>query len=219
MLILLPRLALWLMAVLLLRPSGQAGIVAEHALPPGATTWFITGAGMSTDEAISDIRLAQVFTPLESGILDDISFSGHRSSSTNVDLRISIATVQGGAPGTTLASVWLPFTAFETASFPRSQTRPYTHTVDFTGNILLQAGTLYAIVFSTDTTEADYRFNGDFSGYTGGNLLGFRNSEPWVTRSGHLLFQVRTVAEPSVAAILGFAALLAATARRRTLRC
>jgi len=156
--------------------------VAEHTFPPNPINWFNIGAGIGTDDGIVfDNRQAQTFVPTTSGYLKEIAFNVYRESNTDADLRVSITSTVGGQPQTTLESMVLPFSLVGTnyldSSFLLSNT--FSHRVAASGSVLLNAGVSYALVFSSDRKEANYRIHGDQSGYDQGVALQFQNSGPY----------------------------------------
>ena len=196
---------------------GAAIVVAEHTLPSNATSWFNVGAGIGTDGAVFDNRQAQTFVPTASGYLTDVSFDLYRIG-TSADLRISITTVMGGQPAATLDSVLLPFAAVGTNSLSSSFLLggTFSHTVQTSGTQLLYSGVTYALVFSSDTTEANYQIYGDNSGYVSGTNLRFQNSGPFKDGVGSdLLFRVTAVPIPEPhMGLLGVPAVLLLVLRR-----
>ena len=194
--------------------SAKASItVAEHTLPANATSSFNVGAGLSIDGAVFDNRQAQTFIPTASGFLEDVSFNLYRNAYTNADLRISVMNVVGGQPSIILESLLLPFESVETnsLSFNFLRSGSFSHTVKFSGSLLLDAGVTYALVFSSDITEANYRIYGDRSGYPDGVQLRFQNLGPYqVSTDADLLFRVTVnpVPEPHVGALLAGVAIL-----------
>jgi len=193
--------------------SAEAAItVAEHSLPSNATSWFDVGAGIGTDGAVFDNRQAQTFVPTASGLLQNVSLNVYRISTT-ADLRVSITEVVGGQPGTTLDSALLPFSTVGTTALSSSflLSGAFSHSVTMSGSLLLEAGVSYALVFSSDTTEANYRIYGDRSGYSEGANLRFQNSGPYVDAGGSdLLFRVTAtpIPEPKATFLFALASLV-----------
>jgi len=178
---------------LALESAIAAVTVAEHTLPPAATSWFEVGAGILTNGGVADNRQAQTFVPTTSGYLDGIEFNSYRTPGTGADLRVSVTSVLGGQPGTILESVQLPVSLVSTTVLNYSFLLGggFSHHLTASGSLLLDAGATYALVFSTDTGEANYRIYGDFSGYDQGDILQFHNSGPYQAVPGaDLLFRV-----------------------------
>jgi hypothetical protein len=208
------KLIFRLLAITQLLLSAEAAIiVAEHTLPSNATSWFDVGAGIGTDDGrVFDNRQAQTFVPTASGFLQDVSFNVYRISTT-ADLRVSITEVLGGQPGTTLDSALLPVSTVGTTPLSSSflLSGAFSHSVTMSGSLLLEAGVSYAVVFSSDTTEANYRIYGDRSGYSEGSNLRFQNSGPYVDAGGSdLLFRVTAtpIPEPKATFLFGLAGLV-----------
>lgn len=194
--------------------------VAEHTLPSNASSWFNVGAGMATDGAVFDNRQAQTFIPTTSGFLEDISFNLYRQASSDADLRVSVTNLISGQPAGTLASMLLSFSSVGTSSLSSTFLRSgsFSHTVTPSGSLFLSAGVTYALVFASDTTEANYRIYGDRSGYADGANLRFQNSGPYEDgSSSDLLFRVTAnpIPEPHAVALLGVSSLLLALRRQR----
>ena len=201
--------------------SADAAItVAAHSLPVNATSWGNSGAGIGIDNQIYDNRLAQTFVPTATGYLADISFNVYRID-TNADLRISITSVVGGQPATVLDSVLLPFTAVGTTSLSSSflKSGAFSHTVTTSGTLLVNTGVTYALVFSSDTTNANYRIYSDSSGYADGTRLRYQNGLPFTEAVGSdVLFRVTAtpIPEPQTA-LFGCMTTLMVILRRRTI--
>ena len=82
---------------------------------------------------------------------------------------------------------------------------------------MLEAGVSYAVVFSSDTPEANYRIYGDRSGYSEGANLRFQNSGPYVDAAGSdLLFRVTAnpIPEPKATFLFGLTSLVLWAAHR-----
>ena len=166
---------------------------AFHTLPPGATGSFNVGAGIGTDGMIFDNRRAQTFTPTVAGRVDSISFVATRLEGTDADLRVSLTTIDSGQPATVLFSTLIDVNSFTVGLVPGSG-QSFTTTIDLSvAGIILATETQYALVFSTDTTEANYRIYGDNSGYLGGTMMRFQNSGPFVPSplEADLFFEAR----------------------------
>jgi hypothetical protein len=202
------------------RTSGAASIVAEHILPAKSTSWFSAGAGMGTDGKVYDNRQAQTFTTISSGYLNSISFNSYRYNTTNADLRISVTSMIGGQPRAVLESIIVKPTAISSQSLSSAFLLGgnFSNTIMATGNLLLQANTQYAIVFSSSSIEANYRLYGDYSAYSGGSNLSNQNSGLYRINGGNLLFQVSAtpIPEPGSLTLYIFSALLLGTRRRRS---
>ena len=204
--------------------SDAATVVVEHILPPTSTSWFNAGAGMGTDGKVYDNRQAQIFTTTSSGYLNSISFNSYRLNPTNADLRVSVTSIIGGQPRTVLESIIVTSTAISSKSLS-SAFLPggnFSNTISATGNLLLQANTQYAIVFSTSSIEANYRLYGDYSAYSGGSNLSFQNSGPFRTNGGNLLFRVTATPIPDpgslMMCILSASFLITTRKRSRTMK-
>lgn len=184
---------------------------ASHKLPSTATGWFSAGAGKALDGGtIFDNRLAQTFTSTVSGTLQTVSFIATRYTSTNADLRVSLTALTNGQPTPELTTVLLEVDSFEVGSLSG---RPDTFNVsaDFSmQDVLIEAQQEYAIVFLSDTADANYRIYGDRSGYSGGTSLDFQNSGPFEesTSASDLFFEVvvKTIPEPTTATLLALTA-------------
>lgn len=154
-------------------------VTASHTHSPDVTQHFSTGAGMATDGSVYDNREAQTFTATTGGFLNTISFVAKKSTGTTADLRITLTELIDAQPGMSLASGLIDTDSFALKK-PGNRDYNFTATINFySENILLKAGQKYAILFSTDTTEANYRLHGDQSDYPGGYRLKFKYGGPY----------------------------------------
>ncbi|MGD9721295.1 MAG: hypothetical protein AB7O59_08805 [Pirellulales bacterium] len=168
-------------------------VVASH-LPPGSGSTFDTGAGKTTQ---GEAAKSQTFTALADGFLDEIAFLVHKGTPTNVDLRVTLATEVNDLPSTSIASAFVSQVGLPTVA-PPSNTTSFNAVASFASQqILLDAGTRYAIVFSSDTLDANYRLHGRSNGYSGGQLASSFNGGPFTaSSSSDLFFQVTVTPVP-----------------------
>lgn len=202
-------------ALLLLLPVCEADIIAQYAYGDDVNGIFNSGAGMTGDDGqIFDNRLGQSFVADATGMVGSVSFVASALGPASADLRVSLTTFAQGQPGSVLGSVLVGSGTFDSGFLPSYE---FTHSIDFSGaGIALTAGQSYALVFSTDTPDANYRMYGDYEGYAGGTSLFSQNGSPYDMRSGDYYFQVSTVVPaPGAAMLLGLAALPTSTRRRR----
>lgn len=175
---------------------------------------------MGTDGIVYDNRQAQIFTTTSSGYLSSISFNSYRINPTNADLRVSVTSIIGGQPRTVLESIIVTSTTISSQSLSSAFLLGgnFSNTITATGNLLLQANTQYAIVFSTSSIEANYRLYGDYSAYSGGSNSSFQNSGPYKTSGGNLLFRVSAtpIPEPGSLTTCILSAIFLITRRRRS---
>lgn len=203
------RFKLLLVFVIALTGSANASTVEVAVNPYLGPSHFNIGAGIGIDNNTTyDNRLAQTFTPQVSGTLNSISFIAAQYHMSTANLKVSIATVSFGQPSQILASGYLtpasiPVTFGITDNLSYNS---FTESLYFSANnILLNAGTQYAIIFSSNTPDANYRIYGSYSGYAGGSLMDFQNSGPYDSRGGDLYFKVTAtpiVPEPATLAML-----------------
>lgn len=172
------------------------------------------------DDIVYDNRVAQTFLATSTGFLEDISFVVHRLIATGIpaDLRVSVTSVLGGQPGDLLESVLIPYELISTqspVSVP-SPTGTFTTTVSTSGSVLLVAGETYALVFSTDTTEANYRLRGDEYLYPEGSLLRYQNFGSFQGgTNSDLLFRITATPIPEPQAMSVFSVMLGLCVLRR----
>ncbi len=203
-------------ALSLVTSVGHADVVASHTQTSPFSGTFNSGAGMAEDDGIIyDNRQAQSFITNASGTLSTISFIAAKSSfsPTTADLRVSLTTFASGQPGTTLASRLVSLSTFEDSIASYDE---FSHAIDFSASaIMLEADTQYALVFSSDTANANYRLYGNSEGYLQGANYFSQNGSAFSVRTGDLFFQVETgIPTPSTAALLALAGLTA-TRRKR----
>jgi hypothetical protein len=213
------RLSAILAAIMIISHGKAAVLVAEHRLPTNASSMFSALAGIYSHGEIIEFRQAQTFIPTSSGSLYEISFNAHRGTTTNADLRVSVTSIANGQPGATLASFLIPFTQVGTSSLSLSLLRTgyFSHTIIATESLPLEAGMPYALVFSSDTAEANYSIYGDRSGYPSGTRLSYSNPGPFQEVSGSdLLFRISatTIPEPH-ASLAALVSILMVSMRRR----
>lgn len=192
----------------------HADIIAQHIYTDDVDATFNSGAGMASDDGIIyDNRYAQSFLTVETGQVGAVSFVASVLAPTAADLRLSLMSFSLGQPGSVLGSVLVGADTFATGFLSFSY--EFTHTVDFTSqDITLQSGLQYALVFSTDMPDANYRIYGDYEGYTGGATLFSQNGSPFSQRPGDFYFRIAAVPAPAAGMILGFAALACFPRRR-----
>ena len=162
------------------------------------------GAGMATDSGfVFDNVRGQTFTAEATGLLFDVSFIATRLDvTTNADLRIDVFNFESGQPTEMLGTTFIPAEEFEDG-FLVDTPDAFNHTANFlNSNISITAGDQYAVLFSTDVTEANYRIYGDRSGYDGGNQIRSQNGGQFSNSSLDLFFRVNTIVTPE-AAVLG----------------
>lgn len=210
-----------ILAVIMMLSHGKAAVlVAEHSLPTNASSMFSALAGIYSHGEIIEFRQAQTFVPTSSGTLYEISFNVHRGTSTNADLRVSVTSIANDQPSATLASFLIPFTQVGTSSLSLSllMTGYFSHTIIATESLLLEAGMPYALVFSSDSAEANYSIYGDRSGYSSGSRLSYSNPGPFQEVSGSdLLFRISatTIPEPHTSLTTLVSTLMLSMRRRR----
>lgn len=199
-----------------------ATVLAEHVLPETASGWYSVGAGMGTDGRVYDNRQAQTFTATSLGYLVSISFNAYRFSTTNADLRVSVTTVVAGQPAAVLASILVSpaAVAMQSPTLDFMRGGGFSNTAVSTGHLLLEENTRYALVFQSDSVEANYRLIGDYTGYAGGANLSFQNTGSFGSSSGDLLFRVLVapVPEPQSPVLLAIGGLTLVWRRTRRTR-
>ena len=189
-------------ALVCLNRSIVHGEVLTASFVPTTSTGFNTGAGQAIDPPAPDPfdnRVAQTFLATVSGTVARVSFTAYQSAGTTAPLRVDIASVVGGLPGTSLGNTIVPID-----DFPSSVDPPELNIdADFgaTGP-LLQAGTSYAILFSSEAPNANYRIHGlhGTGTYADGAYFFSQNDAPWDEGStGDLRFEVAVtpIPEPS----------------------
>ena len=206
-----------LLAALTLTLTGSANastVTASHVFPTNGSGHYNVGAGLGTDGAVFDNRQAQTFTARVGGYVSDASFIASRLPVTNVDLRVSIAPLIGGQPGLIIGSTTLNVDSFADG-FLSGNPDSFTSVADFRSErVLLVADREYAMVFGTDTVEANYRIYGDRSGYTDGEHIRSQNGSEFrpLGLDSDLFFEITVipVPEPSTSflATVGFLSLL-----------
>jgi len=184
--------AMWMCAL-----AGRAEadlIAATYPIPADPVSGFSCGAGMGTDGGeVFDNRKAQSFTTLEGGTLSTVSFVASRLPGTDVDLRLNVMTFDAGQPDEMLATTLIGIESFYEGFLP-GWPEDFTHEVDFSdAGVVLEQDRMYALVFLTDTTEANYRLYGDYGGYDGGQLLSSQNGSPYKPHDSDLFFEVRVL--------------------------
>ncbi|MGD9127082.1 MAG: hypothetical protein PVH19_06855 [Planctomycetia bacterium] len=176
-------------------------VVASHTVPPKISGWFSSGAGIGTDDDIEyDNREAQTFTATADGWLKDVSFIASKITPTNVDLRVSVTLVVDGRPGKKIGTLLMDKDLFPNEDTFKSKLDKFNGVANFgPQQIPLKTGSQYAIVFSTDTVEANYRFYGDRSGYDGGTKMSAQNDRPYrlPERDSDFFFQVTVTSNPA----------------------
>jgi hypothetical protein len=224
----------WILFLLILERAGRladveaAVVTALHTRHPSASGGFHAGAGMAEQSPlVFDNRQAQSFLATVSGLVQEVSFVAYQSTGTTAALRVDITSVVSGLPGASLAAASVPI-----AAFPESVSVPDLNVsadFSFTG-LVLQAGTPYAIVFSSEVPNANYRLHGATSShvptsdpYPSGSKFSSQNGSPFEASpiKSDLYFQVTVDPVPEPAAVwlacCGLA-LLALNWRRFVLR-
>ncbi len=208
-------LSLLLVNVLPLPCSIARAEIVTAALVPTVSSGFNIGAGMAIDPPAPnpfDNRLAQTFVPTVSGEISRVSFLAYQSFGTTAPLRIDIASVAGGLPVSPLATAIVPI-----SSFPTSIDLPPVLNIhaDFSATgFVLQAGVSYAIVYSSNEPNANYRIHGSpaFNPYADGAAFQSQNGAPWMVMNGDDLYfevTVTPVPEPSAFVLAGMGCGLA----------
>lgn len=196
----------WAGLPLLLSDASAEPIVtaAKHMFPDGGRSFSNGGAGMATDGIVFDNVLGQTFTAEQTGILYEVSFIATRLNDlTSADLRIDIAEYFSDQPGDVLGTSYIPAQEFETG-FLSGNPDTFNKTVSFAReDISLRIGARYALLFSTDVTEANYRVYGDNSGYLGGNWIKSQNGAPfsYSGSTSDLFFRVNLISVPEPSSI------------------
>ncbi|MEA5614591.1 hypothetical protein [Nodularia spumigena] len=194
----------------------NAGIIAQHRYTDGVNATFNSGAGMSADGGVVyDNRRGQSFIAAGTAQVGAVSFVASSLSQATADLRLSVMSFSQGQPTTVLGSKLISANTF-TSGF-LSSPYEFTHTIDFTGlGITVQSDRQYALVFSTDSPDANYRIYGDYEGYADGASLYSQNGSPFSQQTGDFYFRIgAAIPAPSAAVYLGLAALAASARRRR----
>jgi hypothetical protein len=197
---------LFLLLLFLCAGASAAPVVtATHLLTSSTAGYSNDAAGMATDVAVFDNRSAQSFTATVGGTLTEVAFFATKISSTTADLRVSIATLIGTQPGAVLGSRLLGVNTFVSEPFS-GRPNVFNSFADFSSqNIQLSANSMYVIIFSSDTTEANYRIYGDNTGYTGGTGMFSQNGRPYTATAGtdrEFRITVEAVPEPSTFALI-----------------
>lgn len=188
----------------LVAPDAHAALItASHTRLPSLTGYFHTGAGMAVDgPAVFDNREAQTFLATETGFADQVAFVAHQSARTTAPLRVDITAVVDGLPGASLAWAIVPIDAF-----PAGEVSPPDLNVaaDFSlSGLLLEAGTAYGIVFSSETSNANYRLYGTRADpYPDGSKFSSQNGSPFESSilESDLFFEVTVTPVPEPASV------------------
>ena len=169
---------------------------------------------------VQDRRTAQTFTAQTAGVVDKVAFRAANLFGYETDLRVSIASLDNGQIDQTLGSVLIDFSRVP-ESVP-SAASGLNIAADFLSQgIALEQGRQYAIVFSTDTGEANYTLYGSrragASAYENGLVV--RSVEggpfdPGTSPSEDLFFAATVVPEPGAGALL-LLSMAMVTRRRR----
>jgi len=180
---------------------GQGPVVTASHLPPlNPGSSFNTGAGMGFDGILFDNVEVQTFTAQQPGVLFDIGFTASRlDETTTADLRVDIATwTPANEIDQILATVFVSADTFLTGFVNQLELNTF---VDFSQeSVEIEQGVQYAIVFSTDVPNANFRLSGDNLGFAGGNRFDSQNGSPFETSFGEsdLFFEARVVAVPEL---------------------
>jgi len=194
-------------------------VTASHSAPDAPSSFFNSGAGMALDGILFDNVEAQSFTAEQTGILSDIALTASRLDvNTTADLRIDVVTWNpSDEVGQVLATGFLPAEGFSTGFLSQLNFNTF---INFSStSIEIVQGLEYALVFSTDVPNANYRLYGDRLGYSGGSRFQSQNGSPFDSGSGDLFFQARVVAIPEpgsgVCLVIGCFAGIAGRRKRR----
>lgn len=192
-------------------------VTASHYVGSPMAGYFNAGAGMGTDGIVYDNREAQTFTATTGGVLDTISCVVRRMNKTTADLKITLTDVVSGQPGVSLATAFVNLQSVPIENWSWWD-RHFTVNINFISqDVVLEAGKQYAIVLSTDTTEANYRVYGDYTGYSGGTRMSSQNSGSYMSEyPSDLYFEVTVNSIPEPSTVLLIAAGAAFLKRRRT---
>lgn len=213
--------------------SGAAAnevVTASHLRLPTTTGAFNTIAGMAGDgPQVFDNRTAQSFAATETGYLSGVAFVASRLTAT-VPLKVELTRFVAGQPSTSLASGFIAPAEFYEGFLPGP---PDLNTfLDLSSsNALVEAGETYALLFSTESSDANYRLYGaSFQNvptndpYPNGDLLHSQNGSLYTVSQGLDLYfevEVAPVPEPSTAGLLAIGTCQAGFFRRfvRRLAC
>lgn len=151
--------------------------ISEHPYPPDGSGFYSVGAGTGSDSGvIYDNRIAQTFLAATTGYIESLTFYAYRFgySSMDADLRVSVTEILGGQPGNVLVSAYVPFSSISIGSPLLEHLRDGSAAIRivFSATTLLESGVTYALVFSSDTPEANYRMIGHSGLITADNYLG-----------------------------------------------
>jgi len=190
---------------------------AEHQ--PVSGSRFSVGAGISGDDGRTfDNHIAQTFTAEQSGRLIDLNFLATRQNeNTNADLRIDIVTWDTNQIVDVLGTTYLPASEFKIDTL--SSDLEFNQTADFSDlAIIMNAGQQFAMVFSTDTRDANYRLVGNKPDYNGGRAFRSRDGTTFseFTSTSDLFFEARVVAVPEPTVLFPLVGLTACFFMRRT---
>lgn len=201
-------------------------VTAGNPYVAGGVFSELVGVGYSVPPSYGEIidrRMAQTFTAGTGGVVDQVSFRAANLFGHPTDLRVAIAEVDSGQIGATLGSLLVDFNAIPGSPPPPSV--DLNIVADFlTEGITLEQGRQYALVFSTDVSEANYSLYGSRpasgSEYLGG--LVYRSVagapyDPAAGQSDDLFFQVTVVPipEPATAGLVLLGGLFMVSRRRR----
>lgn len=194
-------------------------VTASHKKLPSTSGGFVSGAGMAVDPPAPnpfDNRESQTFLALVSGSVSRVSFVAHAYSGTTAPLRVDITTVVGGQPAASLGHALVPVEEFPG---PFIDDSVLNINVDFSAaSTMLNAGTLYSIVFSSEIPNANYGLYGVYESnlaaanrYTSGSRGFSQNGSPFASSASDLYFEVTVtpVPEPSTWMLASLGCMLA----------
>jgi hypothetical protein len=210
--------------------SQAQGVLDQSFTAPTSPTSsaFLFGVPTNNTPGVQ-VEQAQIFTVGVSGMLSVINlqirqYLDYGQSSLTNPVTVSVRTLSGAFPASTLASVSVPASSIPTNPSPATWV-----SADFSSALLLlSAGEQLAIVVTsaqTETFTANYGwyYSGSGSGYANGDSVGRSIGYPWGTHNSDFGFQTYVVPAPEPGAIqLGLLAsstvLVAAWRRRRMQR-